>query len=105
RLARHIHQCSLQVLGEFFPHRGVMDMRIPVRHLWPKMPEVALNEVVGNAKVDHSRSYSVAKLMRLEPEEFAVGVADLILVSQAVDSLRKALLLAYAALRIGKQQS
>jgi len=80
-------------------------MRIPVRHLWPKMAEVALNEVVGNAKVDHSGSHSVAKLMRLEPEEFAVGVADLILVSQAVDSLRKALLLAYAALRIGKQQS
>jgi hypothetical protein len=28
-----------------------MDMRIPIRHLWPKMAEVALNEVVGNAKV------------------------------------------------------
>lgn len=80
-------------------------MRISVRHLWPKMAEVALNEVVGNAKVDHSRSNGVAKLMRLEAEEFAGGVADLMVISQAVDSLRKALLLAHAALRIRKQQS
>jgi len=82
-----------------------MDVCIPVRHLWSKMAEVALNEVVGNAKVDHSRSDGVAELMRLEAEKFARGVPDLMVVGQAVDLLRETLLLAHAAFRIRKQQS
>lgn len=98
-LACHIHQRPLQVLREFLPHGGVMDVRVTVRHLRPKMAEVALNKVVGNAEVDHSCSDGVAKLMGLEAEEFAVGVADLMVVGQAVDSLREALLLAHPALR------
>ena len=61
--AGHINQRSLQVLGEFFPHRCVMDVRVTVRHLWPKMAEIALNKVMGHAEVDHSRSDGVAELM------------------------------------------
>src|SRR5580704_5714599 len=93
-LACHIHQRPLQVLREFLPHGGVMNVRVTVRHLRSEMAQIALNEVVGNAEVDHSRSDGMAKLMRLEAEEFAVGVADLMVISQAVDSLREALLLA-----------
>src|SRR5271157_4641118 len=61
--ASDINQRSLQVLGEFFPHRCVMNVRVPARHLRPEMAQVALNEVVGHAEVDHSRSNGMAKLM------------------------------------------
>ena len=35
--AGYIDQRSLQVLGEFVPHRCVMDVCVPARHLWPEM--------------------------------------------------------------------
>jgi len=40
-----------------------MNVRVTVRHLRPEMAQIALNEVVGNAEVDHSRSDGMAKLM------------------------------------------
>ena len=61
--AGHIYQRSLQIFGEFFPHRGVMDVCVTARHLRPEMAEIALNEVMGHAEVDHSRSDRVAELM------------------------------------------
>ena len=51
------------------------------------MAEIALDDLVRHAKVQHTRSDSVAELVRLEAEQLAVRIADIVVICEAVDSL------------------
>src|SRR5882724_6734714 len=81
RFPGHIDQGSLQVLRQFFFHGGVMDVRIAACHLRSEMTEIALDDVVGHAQIDHARSDRVAELMGLKAKELAIRISDFMVVS------------------------
>jgi hypothetical protein len=52
-----------------------MDVSVPARHLRPLVTQVALDDVVWHAEIDHACPNSVTELMRLEAEQLTPGVA------------------------------
>ncbi len=71
----------------------IVDMCVAARHLRPLVAQVALDDVVRNSEIDHARSNRVAELMRLEAEQLAVGVPDVVIVGKAIDPMSEAGLL------------
>src|SRR5271156_5925060 len=103
-IAGDIDQRAFQILRQFVPHGGVVDMSVAPRHLRTLVAEITLDDVVRNSEIDHTGSHGVTELMRLEAEQLAVRSAYVVIVSKTVDPVSEAGLLENPSFSVWEEQ-
>src|SRR5204863_4052883 len=83
-LARDVDYLAA-ILRQFPLHRAVVDVGIARRHRWRLMPQELLYNALRHVVIDHPRAHCVAEAVRVHAEQYAGGVAHIVLVSELVD--------------------